>query len=167
VRAQPMEPEDRLYTIEEYEQLPDDDDRYYGELVRGRIIREPRPGYGHGEKLLNLAAPLRQHVRRHRLGGVTIDSGWALLPDVATVRGPDISFIAKARIPREGLPQGFPRMAPDLAVEIVSPSNRAGDIRDKLSDYFEAGVRQVWVVYPRSRNGIGISIGPPKVRLAE
>lgn len=164
MRAYRTEPEDSLYTIEEYERLPRDDDRYRGDLVRGRIVREPIPGYGHGEKLLNIAAPLREHVRRHRLGRVTVDSGWALFPRVATVRGPDISFIAKTRIPPEGMPHGFPRMAPDLAVEVISPSNRAGRIREKLGDYFESGVRQVWVVYPRRRN-VAVHLSPSDVRV--
>lgn len=157
--------DDRLYTIEEYEQLPDDG-RYRDELVRGRIVREPPPGYEHGEQQLNLAVPLRQHVRKHRLGSVTIGSGYALLPGVATVRGPDISFVAQERIPPEGLPHGYPRMPPDLAVEIVSPSNRAGAIREKMADYFEAGVRQVWIVYPRRRN-VTVYSSPSEVRVLD
>lgn len=164
MRAYRTEPEDRLYTIEEYERLPHDDDRYRGDLVRGRIVREPPTGYDHGGMQLNLAVELRRHVRKHHLGRVRVETGYVLLSGVATVRGPDVSFIAAARIPPEGMPAGFPRIAPDLAIEVVSPSNRAREIREKLRDYFEAGVRQVWVVYPRRRN-VAVHLSPSDVRV--
>lgn len=163
MRAHRTEPEDRLYTIEEYEQRPDDE-RYRDELVRGRLVREARPGHEHGRVQLQLGSELNQHVRRHRLGVVTVESGYALVPSTATVRGPDISFVVRARIPREGLGCGFPRIPPDLAVEVVSPSNTAAALREKIDEYFGAGVRQVWVVYPRRRN-VAVHLSRSDVRV--
>lgn len=159
----PVRPDDRLYTIEEYEQLADDE-RYRDELVRGRLVREARPGHEHGRVQLHLGSELDQHVRRHRLGVVSVESGYALVPGTATVRGPDISFVVRARIPPEGLGRGFPRFPPDLAVEVVSPSNRASVVREKIAEYFDAGVRQVWVVYPRRRT-VAVHLSRSDVRV--
>lgn len=62
-----------------------------------------------------------------------------------------MAFVAKGRLPQGPAPQGFPRLAPDLAVEIVSPSNTWADVAAKIRDYLEAGTRLVWIVDPRSR----------------
>lgn len=164
MRGYRTEREDRLYTIEEYAQLPDDDDRYRGELVRGRLVREPPPTYEHGKVQLSIGAELRHHVRRNRLGTVGVDAGCAILPGVATVRGPDVVFVARARIPSEGLGDGFLRIPPDLVVEVISPSNRARAVREKIAEYFSAGVRQVWIVYPRRRN-VAVHLSPSDVRV--
>jgi Uma2 family endonuclease len=67
------------------------------------------------------------------------------------VRIPDVSFIALARLPHGRVPEGYIDGAPDLAVEIVSPSDRAEDVYGKVREYLEAGTRLVWVVWPRYR----------------
>lgn len=72
--------------------------------------------------------------------------------DPPTVRGPDIAFLAKRRLPPEGVPVGFWPGAPDLAVEIVSPSNRAGEIQEKVLEYLAAGAHLVWVVDPSTQS---------------
>jgi Uma2 family endonuclease len=65
------------------------------------------------------------------------------------VRAPDLAFVARDRLPAD--PRGFARLAPDLVVEIVSPSNTVSEIQGKVSDYLDAGTRLVWVVEPRGR----------------
>lgn len=154
---------ERTYTIEEYEQLPEDEG-YRDELVRGRLVREPVPGNEHGMVQANLAAELRQYVREHDLGVVRVETGYVLSTKPATVRCPDVSFIARDRLPAEGLPRGFPRIPPDLAIEIVSPSNTAADVQERVEEYFEAGVRQVWIVYPRTGK-VAVHLSPAEVQV--
>lgn len=79
------------------------------------------------------------------------DSGFILSEDPPTVRVPDVAFIAAVRIPSEGLPTRYFPGPPDLAVEIVSPSNTLVEVQARISDYLAAGTRLIWVVEPRSR----------------
>lgn len=137
-------------SIEAYERLPQDDG-YRDELVRGRLVREPRPGTEHAWLETRIAYALHEFVERRRLGVVLTEAGYILSVDPPTVRGPDVSFVARDRIPPEGFSKGFWRLAPDLAVEVVSPSNSAAEIQEKVLEYLEAGTRIVWVVQPRTR----------------
>jgi Uma2 family endonuclease len=69
-----------------------------------------------------------------------------------TVRKPDVSYVSFRRLtPTEGLPKGYLKLAPDLAVEVVSPNDLAEEVDQKINDYLEAGVQLVWVVHPTSR----------------
>lgn len=135
-------------TIEEFERLPDEVSRL--ELVRGHVIREPPAGFEHGGIAAQIATCLNTYVRQHALGKVlTGEPGFVLFDDPPTVRAPDVAFVARDRLPAD--PRGFARLAPDLAVEIVSSSNTLSEIQDKVFDYLEAGARIVWVVEPRGR----------------
>ncbi|HET9582162.1 MAG TPA: Uma2 family endonuclease [Gemmatimonadota bacterium] len=139
-----------LLTLEEFERLPEENE-YLLELVRGRLVREPRPGAEHGLLAGELVGRLYHHVRHHGLGRVVTETGFLLAEDPPTVRGPDVAFISAGRFPRTDVPQGFWRVAPDLAVEIVSPSNSATEIQEKVLEYLEVGAALVWVVDPRIR----------------
>lgn len=140
---------DRPLTIEEFERLPEDG--YRSELVRGQLLREPPPGAEHGGVAATLTIHLGQFVRHHQLGRLFTESGFVLAEDPPTVRAPDIAFIAAARIPPAGLPSRYFPGAPDLAVEVVSPSNTVAEIQGKVTDYLAAGASLVWVVEPRTR----------------
>jgi Uma2 family endonuclease len=70
---------------------------------------------------------------------------------MSSMRGPDVSYVRPERIPETGVPEGFWALAPDLAVEIVSPSETADEVREKARDYLAAGTSQVWTIYPRTR----------------
>lgn len=141
-----------LLTVEEFEALPEEEGKV--ELSRGRLVREPPVGASHGWVAVNLAVPIREHVRRHGLGAVFVEVGYVLSREPATVRGPDLSFLAADRLPPEGMPPGFWRLAPDLAVEIVSPSNTLPELQEKVLQYLEAGTRLVWIVDPTTRTAI-------------
>ena len=78
-----------------------------------------------------------------------VETGYILAANPDTVRGPDISFLAIAKIPNTGLPAGYIQGAPDLAVEIVSPGDAASEIQNKVQDYLAYGVQLVWIVYPQ------------------
>lgn len=142
-RADTVEP----LTLEEFQRLPEEDEHRV-ELVRGRIVREPRPGARHGWLAGRIYVILEAYGRETGFGMAAIETGFLLAEDPPTVRGPDVAFIAEERLPAEGIPVGFWPLAPDLAVEVVSPSNSAAEIQEKVLDYLAVGTRLVWVVDP-------------------
>lgn len=121
------------------------------ELVRGvLVVREP-PGIQHGTIMLRLGAMLLRHVDAHDLGLVVVgDPGFTLAHDPDTVRGPDIAFIRRERVPHP-VPVGFAAFPPDLVIEIRSPSDRPGDMLGKVGDWLSAGTPLVWVIDPAHR----------------
>jgi Uma2 family endonuclease len=143
-------PYGQTLTLAEFCALPEAEERQ--ELVRGRLVREPLPGARHGLLASRLHVPLGAHVARAGLGAAfAAETGFLLSEDPPTVRGPDISFVAAARIPPDGLPTGFFPGAPDLAVEVASPANRWSELHDKALDYLDAGARLVWIIDPAAR----------------
>ncbi|MGQ0815176.1 MAG: Uma2 family endonuclease [Gemmatimonadota bacterium] len=136
-------------TVAEYEKLPSDP-QYRDELSRGRLIREPRPGARHGRVAFEIASALREFVRAHELGSVEMECGFLLNVSDNIVRGPDAAFIARDRLPKK-VPVGFWPFAPDLAIEVVSPSNTTSEIESKVLEYLDAGTRMVWVIDPETR----------------
>ncbi len=124
------------------------------ELVDGEIIKMPKPSGLHGQITMQLGAKLFNFVAENRLGVVTAaETGFILErnPDGRdTVRGLDIAFISSARA-SSALPDRLLEVAPDLAVEVISPSNEAADIHHKIRQLFAAGTALVWIVYPETR----------------
>lgn len=144
----PAPDRDELLTIEQFARLPDDDTRR--ELVRGRVVREPTAGFEHGGIAMNVGRRLAEFVDREGLGMVVAaETGFVLFEDPPTVRAPDAAFVAKERLPVERT--GFARLAPDLAVEVVSPSNTMAQVHDRVCDFLDAGTRIVWIFEPRRR----------------
>ena len=96
---------------------------------------------------------LNQHCRANMLGWVfPADVGFQCFPDrPRTLRKSDAAFIRTGRLPNEQIPDGHIRIAPDLAVEVVSPSDLAYEVDEKVNAYLKAGVRLVWVVNPHIR----------------
>lgn len=142
VRSRPM-------TAEEFWRLPGDGK--WRSLVRGEVVEEMPPGGLHGVVALEVSARLREWSRNGPGGSVGVESGFVLSRDPATVRGPDIFYVRPDHVPDAGVPEAFWNVAPDLAVELVSPGEKAGDVREKVRDYLAAGTRLVWLVYPRTR----------------
>ncbi|MGH7578560.1 MAG: Uma2 family endonuclease [Gemmatimonadales bacterium] len=141
----------RVVTAEELFQYPDS--KYY-ELVRGvPRVSEP-PGGLHGRIAATIAARLADHVERLGLGTVLVEAGYVLKRAPDTVRGPDISFVSLSRLPADQIPEQFMPGAPDLAVEILSPTSRWSEVEEKIADYFAAGARLLWVVDPGERRVI-------------
>ena len=121
------------------------------ELVRGTLVVSEPPGFLHGECMVRLARILGDYVASHDLGRVVAgDSGFKLASDPDTVRGPDVAFVQKGRIP-DPPPVGYAELAPDLAVEVLSPRDRPGETLAKVGDWLNAGTRLVWVVNPERR----------------
>ncbi|MBW3553650.1 MAG: Uma2 family endonuclease [Gemmatimonadetes bacterium] len=138
----------RLTTLEEFERLPEEDEHLL-ELSRGILVREPRPRASHGTAVMLLGRHIATWALEHG-GIVTAGTGFVLEADPATVRGPDIAWVRPGQTPLRAL-EGFIHGAPDLAVEVLSPSNRAGEVREKIAQYFEAGTAAVWLVDPKTR----------------
>lgn len=121
------------------------------ELVKGEFVDLTPPGEEHGEVAVNTAMLLADHTRRGKLGKVVVESGFFTARDPDTVRGPDVSFFRAESIGAEGLPQGYAVIAPDLAVEVVSPSDTSEEMEARAQELLASGVKQVWLVFPRTR----------------
>ncbi len=121
------------------------------ELVRGELNMMSPSGFEHGAIVGLLTELLVRHVKENKLGVVTgAESGFLLSQDPDTVRAPDVGFIRAERVPSEPVRGYFPG-APDLAIEVLSPSDRASQVLAKVNDWLSAGCRAVWVVDPESR----------------
>ena len=137
----------KLMTADELLMLPDNGKRY--ELIEG-VLNEMSPaGAAHGFVALNAAVMLQQFVQSRGLGAAfAAETGFVLSTDPDTVRAPDAAFVAAERLPTGNLPAGYLRLAPDLGVEVVSPSDTASELHGKVCTWLDAGCRLVWVVYP-------------------
>jgi Uma2 family endonuclease len=145
--------QEKLYTAADLLALPDDGKRY--ELVEGTLIEMATPTHAHALVSGRLFTRLSVYVEDHDLGYVTGSDGGYLLstnPETGrdTVRIPDVAFVTKARKARnqDKIYEGVP----DLAVEVISPSELFTMIRRKLHEYFTSGVRRVWLVYPDAKS---------------
>lgn len=138
-----------LLTADDLRKLQPPDKRT--ELVRGvMIVREPG-GFRHGDIVVGLTVVIAQFVRAHNLGRVlAAETGFTLFTNPDTVRAPDVAFVRRDRIP-DPLPRGFASFAPDLAVEVLSPGDRPGEVLAKVADWLTAGTRLVWIVDPDHR----------------
>ena len=123
-----------------------------GELIRGEFCETMAAGQRHGKIVMNLAIELGGYVKRERLGTVVgSDSGVWLERDPDTVREPDIAFTSVERMPLGADVAGYAEVAPDLVVEMASPSDSRWSAHDKARMWLSHGVRLVWVVYPQRR----------------
>jgi Uma2 family endonuclease len=123
------------------------------ELVDGEMVELTPVGGLYGKVTGRVYRRLSDHVDARRPGEVVVgDVGFVLsLPsDPERVRAPDVASLSTARLP-EGLPQGFIRGAPELAVEVLSPSDSHVEVQQKVRDYLEAGARLVWILAPLAR----------------
>ena len=141
---------DHLLTAEDLYGLPDDDQDC--ELVEGRLVVSEPPGWTHGSIAVHVSAVLHAFVRAHGLGRVVVESGYVLARRPDTVRGPDVSFVRADRLPAADVAHRFYEGAPDLAIEIVSPDDRAAEVARTVQGYLRAGTRAVWVVHPDTRS---------------
>lgn len=122
------------------------------ELVRGELYEMPPAGARHGGVAMRVGILLGGHVYRNHLGEVlAAETGFVLQRDPDTVRAPDVSFVARDRLPAGELPAGFLDLAPDLAVEVVSPGDTTREVQEKVEDWLYAGTHLVWVVYPATQ----------------
>ena len=127
------------------------DGRY--ELVRGEVTELSPVNKIHGMASGRIYHYMFSYLLENPIGEVFVDTGYVLeqIPD--TVRGPDVTFISRERLAEGYINEpGFHPGPPDIAIEVISPSNRPGEMRRKLREYFDSGAQRVWYVYPDTRS---------------
>lgn len=135
------------FTYEDYKNLPESETKRY-ELIEGELIMVPSPTFEHQDISVRLEFALYEFVRKHKLGTV-LDAPLDVVLDDENVVQPDIIFISKARshiIHKEAI-----KGAPDLVIEILSPSTSERDRTVKKKLYARAGVTEYWLVDPESK----------------
>src|SRR5918993_5558175 len=147
----------RPITIQEFERMALDG-RW--ELIDGEPV-EMTPSADESSSIgAMILGFLAQYVREHHLGRLYgADGGFVLFPDRPTVRVPDAAFVRADRAPQGEARKSFPRLAPDLVVEVLSPSDRASEVVAKLEMYQEAGVPLIWLVDPDAVTVTVIAVG--------
>jgi Uma2 family endonuclease len=141
----------RTITAEQLWQMPSDDMRH--ELVNGELRTMAPAGFDHGAVGIKIAARLLSFVESRRLGVVVgADTGFILRRNPDTVRAPDVSFVGADRIPAGARSVKFFDGPPDLAVEVISPSDTVDELDEKIADYLSAGCPMVWVVHPKTKS---------------
>lgn len=123
----------------------------HGEIVEGVYIPMTGGGGPHGSVIARMTVALGSFVYARNLGEVFgTETTFRLTRGPETTRCPDVAFVRAERIPR-GVPRGVFEGTPDLAVEVLSPSNTVTEMERKLADYFRYGARQVWIADPETR----------------
>ncbi len=153
----------RLITAEEFYELPAPLDGSKLELVRGEVVSMPGPGFEHGEVQGNVHGHIWTFLKSQKIGRVVVESGTRTDSNPDTVRGPDVSYYSKERVPLDLRIVKYAQVPPDLCVEVVSPSNTRKKLREKIKEYFFAGVRAVWIVEPEDRS-VTILLAPDEGR---
>ena len=136
------------------------------ELIRGVLIEKMPTGDAHRDTTVLTAYHLTQYTFDTEHGVTrTGEPGFRLETEPDTVRAPDVAWIAPGRIP-EGT-QGYPELAPDLAVEVKSPSNSNPEMYEKASMWLAYGTRQVWVLDPENMTATIHRLGSEPVVFSE
>ena len=145
--------EEKIWTDDELLALPKDGNKY--EVVKGELVMSPA-GIEHEEIGVRVIVALANFVREHKLGIICGSSAgyWMKprnpqLPKKKNFLSPDVSFLAKERL--QGLkrpPKKFFDGAPDLVVEVLSPSDTIELLHEKIVEYFDNGTRLLWVINP-------------------
>ncbi len=119
------------------------------ELVRGVLFTMNPSNRVHGAVVGEITWPLGKHIRQHDLGTLFgAGTGFLLERNPDTVRAPDVAFVRKERIEQTAKSGPFFAGPPDLAVEVLSPGDRATEVNRKTADWLRHGAQVVWVVDP-------------------
>ena len=138
------------------------------ELVRGELSTMPLPGGRHGRIGSRVLRRLGNHVEGAGLGETfAAETGFLIGRDPDTVRGADAAFVRRDRLEPIGDLAGHLPLAPDLVVEIASPSDRPGRVASKVEDWLSAGVAMVWRLDPETRIVVVHRPGAEPVTLTE
>lgn len=141
--------------VDDLASLPDDNWIY--EIVDGRLVRMPGSGSEASRIAINLILALGPFVKLHKLGDVTGPDGTydLTLPgdQYATALTPDVAYVRAGRLAAMGTPEAkkYAKVAPDLAAEIVSPSQYHPEMDAKARLFLARGVRLVWVIWPTAQ----------------
>jgi Uma2 family endonuclease len=136
-------------TLEDFARLPADGARH--EINAGELITLPPAKSLHTLIALAVLEALQGYLKRQPIGRALPEAGYILSHDPLTIRQPDVSMLSKERI-RATAAENYFEGAPDLAVEVVSPSDSAEDLQIKVKQYLQYGAKQVWILYPKTQN---------------
>jgi Uma2 family endonuclease len=151
-------------TIDEFSRLPQEGVRH--EMNAGELITMPVPKYRHSRVATNLGFLLGAVVRESQTSEALLEAGYVLSRDPLTIRQPDVSVVSKERTRSVGEDE-YIEGAPDLAVKVVSPSDSAQDLEIKIDQYLASGAKQVWVLYPKTKNVHVFSSNSTPVKFGE
>src|ERR1041385_9004329 len=142
-------------------------DGYRYDLLEGDLIRVSPAGFRHGRLAAEIARRIGNFLADHPSLGVIVgaETGFRLSRDPDTVLAPDAAVVRRDRLPAGQAQLGFLQLAPDLAIEIVSPSDRWITVSGKVDAYLAAGVHVVWVIEPGARAARVYSSQAPEDRL--
>ncbi len=120
------------------------------EVVGGQVVEKPPMNAYETDVACALFEIMAPFTRSRRLGRVFAEMLFRIDPETGLDRRPDLAFVSQARWPLGRCAPTTPawEVVPDLAIEVISPTNRANEVLEKVRDYFRTGVRMVWVVYP-------------------
>ena len=157
----------RLYTVDDVWEFAHqlENENIHFELIDGELHRMAPPGLEHGDLAVEIAYYLKGFVKKRDLGKVTVETGYHPSTTRATLLSPDVAFLSKARLPKSD-PRKYVSVMPDLAIEILSPSDSLEQVRRKAAIYLDNGTELVWIVIPnemgvdvcRSAEGAGVRI---------
>ena len=140
---------DRM-TAEELADLPEDWQRH--ELIEGELRTMAPAGARHGQVAFAIGRIVGNYVHDNGLGRCyAAETGFLIRRDPDTVRAPDLAFLSTERHASDAA-SGFSDEVPDLVVEVISPSDRAGEVLEKALMWLDYGVRLVWVIDPRTQS---------------
>jgi Uma2 family endonuclease len=135
-------------TLEEFGLLPDDGVRH--EISEGELITMPPPKFLHTLVALAAFEALQAYLKQYGGARALPEAGYVLSHDPLTVRQPDVSVLSMERMLATDV-DGYVEGAPELAIEVVSPSDSAEDLEIKIEQYLHSGAKQVWVLYPKTK----------------
>ena len=142
--------ERKKWTEAELQALPDDGFNY--EVVDGELVMSPKNNPEHGHVCMRLGSALHMHVESNKLGAM-FDSSTGFWMDNENCRAPDLSFVSKKRLAgMKSAPRSFFKMAPDLAIEVLSPNNTRAEIQERLRDFFSSGTKLAWIIDPEAKS---------------
>ncbi len=116
------------------------------EFVNGKLEKKEMPTAKHSGIATRLSAEIWFYLKKNKIGRVYGDN--TIFQIGANKRIPDVSFVSAEKIPLAGEPFDIWNFAPDLAIEVISPSERHNKVEQKIREYFAAGVKQVWKIVP-------------------
>jgi Uma2 family endonuclease len=156
----------RQLTTEDVERLGSAGERM--ELIDGELREKAGVSQRHGEIEIRMTLPLGRHVFEHGLGEIyPSDTQFTVSHDPDTVLIPDLAFVRADRVPSEAERWHMAPFAPDLVVEVISPSDRYVEVMEKVDRYVQAGVPLIWLVDPRRRVVEVHALGRPPITLHE
>ncbi len=134
------------------------------ELIDGKIVAMSPTGWEHGRVVATLTVIVAAFVRLHKLGVTSgAETGFVLARNPDRVRAPDVAFVRAERVPPAGF-AGFFQGAPDLAIEVNSPSDRHSEVLEKVDEWLAAGATSCWVIDPPTKSVVIYRSGGTVVR---